>query len=370
MKQHSLPIIHLILFVVTAAGIKNHVTILPPLLLQAGRSSWASVLIATFFMIPVAFLLLYIHKKTDQKEIKKVLEEQIGTVWTKIFIFMLVAFLFALTSFTMRETMLWITYSFLIRTPEVLLLFIFTALCMTLAVTNVRTIAITNVLLLFGILFFGVFAGVVNIQVKNYHLLQPFFEEGFKPIWEGVVYPAAGMMEITLLLFFHHYTKERMRPYHYAIILAILTILTLGPLVGAITEFGPDEAMKQHFPAYEEWGLVTIGRFIEHLDFLSIYQWLAGAFIRIGLMLFIVVQLFELGKKPKLVWIFIAPSFFALSFFLMTLEDHVFMKIKGMYFLPVSFAFLLFVLLFLGMITYLYYKAQGRETNGTKQSKQ
>ena len=49
--------------------------------------------------------------------------------------------------------------------------------------------------------------------------------------------------------------------------LAILVGLTLGPLIGAITEFGPNEATKQRYPAYEEWGLVTIGRYIEHLDF-------------------------------------------------------------------------------------------------------
>ena len=82
-----------------------------------------------------------------------------------------------------------------------------------------------------------------------------------------MIFPASGFIELLMLLFLQHQFKERIRWYHFAIMLAILVGLTLGPLIGAITEFGPNEAAKQRYPAYEEWGLVTIGRYIEHLDF-------------------------------------------------------------------------------------------------------
>ncbi len=74
-----------------------------------------------------------------------------------------------------------------------------------------------------------------------------------------------------MLLFLQHQIKGRIRWYHFTIILIILMGLTMGPLIGAITEFGPSEAAKQRYPAYEEWGLVTIGRYIEHLDFFSLF---------------------------------------------------------------------------------------------------
>src|SRR5207253_7154220 len=73
--------------------------------------------------------------------------------------------------------------------------------------------------------------------------------------------------------------------------------LTLGPLIGAITEFGPTEAAKQMYPAYEEWAIVSIGRFIEHLDFFSIYQWLSGNFIRVSLFLFIALETLRFKNK-------------------------------------------------------------------------
>lgn len=47
----------------------------------------------------------------------------------------------------------------------------------------------------------------------------------------------------------------------------VLVGLTLGPLMGAIAIFGPFEAARMRFPAYEEWRLVTFGHFLEHIDF-------------------------------------------------------------------------------------------------------
>ncbi|XRD23741.1 hypothetical protein AABM34_14730 [Lysinibacillus fusiformis] len=69
------------------------------------------------------------------------------------------------------------------------------------------------------------------------------------------------------------------------------------------------EASKQRYPAYEEWGLVTIGRYIEHLDFFSIYQWLTGTFIRVSFLLYIVADLLKMTGDPKRIWQMLAPPF-------------------------------------------------------------
>jgi hypothetical protein len=41
--------------------------------------------------------------------------------------------------------------------------------------------------------------------------------------------------------------------------------------------------MTQRFPVFEQWRLLQLGRFISHTDFLAIFQWLSGAFVRITL---------------------------------------------------------------------------------------
>lgn len=73
--------------------------------------------------------------------------------------------------------------------------------------------------------------------------------------------------------------------------------LALGPLVGAIAEFGAEEAGKLKVPAHEQWKLLSLGIHITRLDFLSIFQWRSGAFIRISLCMFIVNQLLDRHQK-------------------------------------------------------------------------
>lgn len=345
----SISMLHVIFLSMTVIGLKNHVTILPPLLNVAGRDGWISVLLATLVLLPWGLLLLYINKKTNQTPMKDWLKQKIGKVGSSIFLFLVAISFLLLASFTISEALQWVKSTFLPDTPLILLLLLFTILCVFLITTSIQTIVITNVIVLVGVVTFGFFAAFTNIQVKNYELLRPFLEHGFEPVIKGMMYPASGIIELFLILFIQHKVKGQIRFRHYIAMIFILTGLTLGPLIGAITEFGPTEAAKQRFPAYEEWGLVALGRFIEHLDFFSIYQWLTGTFIRVGLMLYIIVDLFNLNvkNKKKKIWIYIAPPFFLISLLLLLMSGSLFDEMKGKYVLPITlfiyFIFTLFI---------------------------
>ena len=177
----------------------------------------------------------------------------------------------------------------------------------------------------------------------------PLFEDGLLPITKGIVYPASGFIELILLLFLQHHFKQKLKWYHLAIMVFILMGLTLGPLIGAITAFGPEEAAKQRYPAYEEWALVTIGRFIEHMDFLSIYQWLTGTFIRVGLLLFIAADILNITESRKKIWSYIAPPFFFINLLLFLLDDNKFIDLNSHGFLITTLIF--FFLLSLILLT-------------------
>lgn len=358
MRHDSISMLHVIFLAMTVIGLKNHVTILPPLLEHAGRDGWISVLLASVSILPWAFILLYIHKQTNKKNIKDVLEERIGKIATKIFNVTFSAFLIVLAAFTMKEAIQWINATFLLETPAILLLVIYTLLCVFLATSDLQTIVITNFFVLFGVVAFGFFVAFTNIKVKDYNLLRPFLEHGFEPVIDGMIYPAAGIIELALVILIQHQIKGRIRFFHYAIIIGILTVLTLGPLTGAITEFGPREAAMQRFPAYEEWGLVAIGRFIEHLDFLSIYQWLTGAFIRVGVLLYVVVNLLNLKGKRKKIWGGLAPIFLGVCFYLLQIDDQLFITLHSEYLLPITFVLFFGLTLFFFIIAMLNRRAQ------------
>lgn len=346
----SISILHVVFLAMTVIGLKNHVTIMPPLLEIAERDSWLSVLFTTIFMFPWLFLLVYIHRKSNQEALKDWLPQKIGNVGAKIVIYTIAIALIIIAAFTMIETLQWINTTFLPKTPKLILLGIYIALCILLVTTSLQTIVIVNVFVLLAVVVFGFFVAFTNLQVKDYDLLRPFLENGFQPVINGLVYPASGFSELILFLLIQHQIKDRLRWYHFAIMLLILTGLTLGPLVGAITEFGPAEASKQRYPAYEEWGLVTIGRYVEHLDFLSIYQWLTGTFIRVGFILYVVSDLFGMSGDQPRIWKMLALPFLFTCLPLMLLNEHIFLQLKGNYILTATFIFFFLLSIFLMLV--------------------
>lgn len=175
--KYSVPIIHVILLSMTVIGLKNHVTILPPLLLHVGRDGWASVLLATLAILLWVFLLLYIHKKTNQKEIKQWLEEKLGKVWSTIFHIIVAFFFMLLAAFTMRETLQWINATFLIETPVFPLLIIYSVLCILLASTSLRTILITNAIVFYTDLQMSEFLSE-HVYRKNNMTWKKFQKDG------------------------------------------------------------------------------------------------------------------------------------------------------------------------------------------------
>lgn len=353
----SISILHVIFLSMTVIGLKNHVTIIPPLLDVAGRDGWISVLMSSAIIFFWLFLLVYIQKKTNQEPIRDWLDGKIGKTGSTIIIYSIAIFLFILSAFTMVETLQWVNTTFLPQTPVIMLLLIYTILCILLVTTSLQTIAILNVFVLFGVVVFGFFVAFTNLQVKEYELLRPFFEHGFTPVMKGMIYPASGFIELLMLLFLQHQFKERIRWYHFGIMLFILMGLTLGPLIGAITEFGPTEAAKQRYPAYEEWGLVSIGRYIEHLDFFSIYQWLTGTFIRVGFFLYIIADLLKMTGDPKRIWKMLAPPFFLFCLPLIILNENIFLKVKGNYILTATFVFFFLLSIFFVLVAFFSNKS-------------
>ena len=75
-KSNSISVLHVIFLSMTVIGMKNHVTIIPPLLQVGGRDGWVSVILATLVMLPWGFLLIYIHKKSNQEPINRLVKRK------------------------------------------------------------------------------------------------------------------------------------------------------------------------------------------------------------------------------------------------------------------------------------------------------
>lgn len=301
-KFEKIDVFNVALLFFTSIGLVNHVTIIPALLSASGRDAWIAV-IFTFFVVTLwSFTAYYVIKGTNRENIYVWLKKHYGKPVAYGFGFVIVVYLLSLVAVTLKDMIDWTYMTYLNKTPPFLLYTLFLLLCWFIGKTNLRTIAIANAVLLPVIIVLGFFVSYSNMRLKDYSLLTPILENGFYPVIQGMVYSAAGLVEIFLIIFIQHRIKGKIKFRFFVIVVFLLAGLTLGPATGGIATFGAEEITKQRFPAFQQWRLVSLGRFVEHVDFFSIYQWLSGAFIRISLALYVIGDLFAIpqGKKREL----------------------------------------------------------------------
>jgi spore germination protein (amino acid permease) len=238
-------------------------------------------------------------KQTNQQPFLEWLQQRYGKVVSWGFRLFFIAYLFCMSLLTLKDTIVWAHVTYLPRTPQLVISLTLILTCYFAVLSGIRAIAITAGILLPFVIIFGDFVMSANLPEKNYSLMLPVFENGIGSILSGTIYIGGGLAELMIILLMQHQIKTKVRLWSLYILVLFLIMLIFGPVTGAIAEFGPFEAAQLRYPAYEEWRLVTIGHYIQHVDFLSIYQWLSGAFIRISISLFLLVDLLAISKKKN-----------------------------------------------------------------------
>ncbi|OAS18726.1 GerAB/ArcD/ProY family transporter [Paenibacillus oryzisoli] len=291
--------------IILAIGLMNHVMVIPPLLHEAKRDAWVSVLASIPPYLAWTTLLYYIMRKTNQQPLFPWLTHHYGRVICGAYRILFIVYLFFIIIMTLKETTMWAHYSFLPRTPQWALSISLVLVSCFAAKYGIQTIAIASGILLPFVVIFGDFVMSANLPQKKYSLLTPVIENGIGPVIHGSLYIGGGLVELIIILLFQHQIKSKVRLWSLYVLACFLVLLILGPVTGAIAEFGPFEAAELRYPAYEEWRLVTIGKYIRHIDFLSIYQWLSGAFARIAISMFLLIEMMTITtyKKYSALWL-------------------------------------------------------------------
>ncbi|RKP58047.1 spore gernimation protein [Cohnella endophytica] len=319
-------------------GLTNHVIVNPMLLDASGRDSWIAPLAAGLLFIPWCFMLIFIMRKSGQNKLQPWLSERTNAPISWILVFPLLLQLYMIGGLTVIHTTNWTINNYLPATPKVVLAFSLTVLCTLCASWGIRAIAITSGILLPIVVALGFFAGISNIPEKNFSLIKPFLENGWSPVFAGTVYAGGGFIELIVLLAMQHRLNKPVRRLHLVFFALFSIYIMTGPLIGAITEFGPAEAAKQMVSPYEQWRLVKLGNYFEHIDFFSIYQWLAGASIRIGLSMYLIIEVLPIrtNRTRNLILMAIAFSYVAEAIF--PINSYDFYSWMYHFYFPVSLA--------------------------------
>ncbi|MFE4704457.1 endospore germination permease [Peribacillus simplex] len=348
-------------------GLLNHVMLIPFLLSTGGRDSWFFSIL-TIGLIPAwVYILSRIIKNMNNQSLTNWLENRFGNPIKNIVLFFIVIYLISLVLATTKETIDWITTSFLFETPSLAIIIPFTLLCIFLAHSGMRSIAICSSVLLPIVVILGFFVATGNIPTKDYSHLLPLFENGYFHGVKAMKYSGYGLAELILIAFFQEKLTDKISRKVLVFICLGLVFLLLGPLTAAIAEFGPTLAEAMRYPAYEQWRLLTIGKYIEHTDFFSIYQWLAGAYIRVSLALFLITEIFNRKTEKMKVGILFAVGFLMVVISIVPFSNFKFLHVTQTFYYPGAFYFLLLLSAFLFIGTFIRSKEGKRHENETIQ---
>jgi spore germination protein (amino acid permease) len=265
-----------------AMAINVHVLLIPYVLLTAQRDGWIAVLCAWICVIPIVFVVHRLATQLRQQHLIVWMTRILGR-WSLVMRCLIALWLIAIASVSLRDVVHWTHVSFLAMTPLALLGLLFACTCVYATFAGWRVLATVTGILLPIVCIFGFVVALGNLTQKDYSRLLPIGEFGWMPIGEGALYALSGLCEIVLILFALPRTQGTVRLWHWFVFSFLIALLAIGPITGAIATFGPQAAMTQRFPVFEQWRLLQMGRFISHTDFLAIFQWLSGAFVRITL---------------------------------------------------------------------------------------
>ena len=340
-----------------STGLLNHVIIIPILLQQAGRDGWLSVIMLMPIVLSWIPLLQRLLKAKGQQALFPWMKERFGpaVAWSVPGLYLWIS-----AFVTVKDTVNWTKTSYLPQTPLFVVTLALLILCIFGALAGLRSIAVCSGILLPFVLLFGYFIMFANAKYQDYTLMFPLFEHGYMPAVRGTLYIGAGLAELFLLVLIQHRISKTPRFWGIAALALILGGLTIGPLIGSITNFGIKEAVNIRYPAFEQWRLVTVTKYIEHVDFLSIYQWMSGAFIRISFMLFLIVELLPLHSLYHRLLMCVFSGVTLLIAVNLHLSDMLFFKALELFVLPGTTAGFTLLSLFLALLNWF------RSRRGTK----
>jgi spore germination protein KB len=324
-------------------GLTNHVIVNPMLLDTSGRDAWISVLLAGLLFLPWCALLVVFMKRSGQQKLQPWLASKTNNVVSWIIVIPICLQLFLIGWSTVLHSATWTIANYMPSTPKFALVIVLCLACHFYATSGLRMIAISAGILLPVVIALGYFVSFSNTPQKDFTLLQPILEHGWQPAINGMLYAGGGFIELVMIMAVQHRVKAGVRVWKIAILAVLLVYITLGPIIGGITEFGPEEAAKQSESPYEQWRLVKLGNNIEHVDFLSVFQWLSGAIIRISFVQFLLGELLPFSNPRQRNWfiLFVTISYMALS--MLPLEKYTVYLWMYRFYFPISFVVALFV---------------------------
>jgi len=290
--------LQVIFLMLLSIGISNHVLIVPHLLQAAGRESWLTIMFGYALLIIWSIFLYLIIKSMRKNSIQDWVEERAGKIGYLIIRGGITLFLIAAGMIIVFDTTKTVGIYFLPKTHPYIIILSFIFLAYKAANSGLKTVVYISTMILPVVWIFGIGVSLFTKNNKDYGMLFPVFTQGISTHLHGLEIIVGGSLDMIMLFLIQH---KLSKPLNYKTIFILLTLLAgliMGPTMGSLAAFGPYQAENMRFPAFEQWRLVMIGRYISHVDFLAVFQMLSGSIVRTALIVYLLSELL-MGRTKK-----------------------------------------------------------------------
>lgn len=332
-----------------SGGLVSHVMAIPVILGAAERDSWLSIIVVVPFFLLWVLMFFGILKNISGQRLPDWIEREFGAFFAWLFRISASIILLVLGTYTLQDTSLWAVTNYMQQTPLVVIVGTGVLVSTVAAIKGLRSIAMTASILLPLVIVLGYFVMSANTKYKDYNLLFPIMEHGWMPVIKGSFYAFAALIDIWVLMLFQHKLRGKLRLWHLICLGIFLSLMVLGPTIGAITEFGPDEAVKQQDTAFEQWKILKLGLLFQHVDFFSIYQWLCGSFTRVATTLYFITDLLNVRRPKKRLWTIIILAIIMSTISCFPFRDDQILDYLANVQFPIVFTYIMVVTLLLGL---------------------
>jgi len=339
--------------IILSTGILSHVMALPVILNIAGRDSWVSVIIAA--PIYLIWIFIFIKLVHGLKRISLIdwIEQHWGISMGWLMKIVFCGALFFNSFYTMIDTVMWTNSTYLQQTPIFVIMLCFVLVCFFMAFSGLQSIAIVASILLPLVSFLGYFISFSNMKFKDYSLLFPIFDQGLQPPIHGSFYVLSSLFDVWIYILFAHHVKKKIKPWQLFLFGLFMLMIALGPIIGGITEFGPEEAMKQRHTAYDQWKILSLGQLLQHTDFLSIYQWLSGSITRSAISLYLMVDIFQFKTNKQRYMVMTLLKVLMIGLLFLPWRSEMMLYILQSFYFPALFGFVIVLCLAIGITQWI-----------------
>lgn len=292
---------HIIVVLLLSSAAFNYLIVLPIIIDEGGRDAWIGVLVGTLLAMLMIWPVLYIMKATQGENLYTWLRLKYGRLLPLLLgvpIMLLTGIQFVLT---LKNALDWATASYLPTTPPSIIGLLFIILAFIAAKNGLHSLAMAASILIPFFVILSLLLIVFSMQNTDFNYLLPVLEHGFEPVIRGAVLAASGISEFVIILLIQHHSKVKVSAKASLLLLLVLALafLLFAAVIQGTASFGATELGKQRYIFYEEWRLIRVNKYVEHIDFLSVIQCFSGTFVRMALMLLIFGSLWSDGKRKR-----------------------------------------------------------------------